>query len=998
MTDALASYLGLPLASVAAAVQSVELSTKLTLASTNGASSMSDNLLAMVTSSLATSLSVAPQQVHAVLLASAQQRRHLSQSSTLQIAVTVTGLTGAADVASASSALVAPATLTSLLASLNTPAFSGVTASPASVAVLLLVAVQVPASQLVDGIHLALAASRASNLTAALQAAGVGIAAVSVLVQPVFAAPSPLVLLSPPPAAMHNNSSPSLPVAASSSPWALPPATVKDDTVIAIAVGLSLFFTLLVCGAAVYWRRRMHATKSTLRSSTRSFSKMVADLDDEPRGQDDSFCVARPRTKSQTPALCIASENTRLANLRGVSHVFAEELEENDGKIATAMPDPAHITARNPTLSNARLTWSMLPDAGASASASQDTDHAATGAAPHQSRISDPGGDNADGVRPLTHDVRVSSPSSVAAATPASVLHPPVAAATSRAPATLPASPTVARSSSRARGGVMSPRAGRSASVLSPPRAERSMSALAIAASSSLARGNAVSAMARDSPRDERVAVAAGDGSRVTVTGSLRSPTSSASDRKLTTAAAVAMSRIARAPSGGAVRVPQSSALVTGSRPKRRISELSEFVQMRPTGAQAPSIAATSPPRRVSEIVHMLDAAGIGADTSGIYKYPAPRSRPVDEPVLPSSSATSNDGVRHASEGAVVPASRRSFDSVTRNSSEGAVVPASKRSGDRISSPIGRPSLDGTAVSTSPRSFDVVIARYSFDGAVVPASRRASDRVSPPNARHTFDGAAVPSSKSSDNNTLVAQTSASVMRPAAVPAVSGIATNADALQPAPSHVLEGIPTFRRIRDQLLSPPRHVPATASGASTASVASSRRVSQPTVRTRTSASSHPSSATPESQGAATAPAARSAAQLTLQHSPVEASHSAIAPASAMPPPSRTLSPRGGGASPRTTRSPAQRVARHSLPQMPDYAPAPPPSHTAAAARLGASPRAAASLRPMRRSTSMGSLPQSGLVSPAPPAWLRAAFGMGRGVAQQPSPSAELDMAEYP
>lgn len=272
---ALAAFMGVPSDRVSAAVLGVDVSTTLSLAAASGAvSNVSDMTLAALASSVATSLSVSPQQVHTVLQSASSRRRHLSQSSRVLIDVTVTGLgSGASQVAGASAGLVAPGTLTALLVNLNTAAFSGVTASPVSVAVRLLVTVQVPAMQSLDDVMVALGPSRAADLTAALQSAGIQVASIIAA-----AAPSPpfggAVALSTPSTLAVDTGAASREATASALSRASSHLT-STHTVIAVVcciLAVLLFGSFAAIGA--YWRRMAALTQQP---STKSDKGQAAD-------------------------------------------------------------------------------------------------------------------------------------------------------------------------------------------------------------------------------------------------------------------------------------------------------------------------------------------------------------------------------------------------------------------------------------------------------------------------------------------------------------------------------------------------------------------------------------------------------------------------------------------------------------------------------------------------------------------------------------------------
>jgi hypothetical protein len=219
---------------------------------------LTDVQLAAVASSFATSLSVSPAQVQLALAPSTHRRSLLLQG--VQLGVTVTGLgSDAAAVKQAGTLLTSSAALSAMVARLASTEVIAVSATPVSVTSQLEVKVSVPATMSPAMVTATFSSSNAANLGAQLQAAGISISGIVFMHSDATAVQPP----GPPPAAT--------------------PETVKANNNVTIAISLSVFFVLLVCGASCYWTRRRtrRARKSVTHKWTgKTFGKDEEEYDD----------------------------------------------------------------------------------------------------------------------------------------------------------------------------------------------------------------------------------------------------------------------------------------------------------------------------------------------------------------------------------------------------------------------------------------------------------------------------------------------------------------------------------------------------------------------------------------------------------------------------------------------------------------------------------------------------------------------------------------------
>jgi hypothetical protein len=253
--------LGFAPGAVDAEVQSFDLSTTLSFA--GGATSLTADQRATVEVSLAASLFALQSQVQ---VAPTVRRRNLLQSSgALEVRVTVAGLAGgdAPAAMAAAARLAAPATLATLVSRLGASDITGATTGPVEAAAQLLVVAQVPTTMSFEEVEAALGANSADSLTALLRAAGITVASTSFLSSLMLAAPPPFP--SPPPPAPPPPSPPP-------SPPPAPPGMIAqlNDTELAVTISFSLFFGLLVYGAAWYWVRRKKERLSEARRADRA--------------------------------------------------------------------------------------------------------------------------------------------------------------------------------------------------------------------------------------------------------------------------------------------------------------------------------------------------------------------------------------------------------------------------------------------------------------------------------------------------------------------------------------------------------------------------------------------------------------------------------------------------------------------------------------------------------------------------------------------------------
>ena len=344
VATALAAALGVSADAVDATVQDFQVHTTVMLA--GSVSTLTSAQLTAVAASFAASLSLAPSQVQAVLQP-AQQRRQLLKTSAVHVDLAIVGLgSDAAAVAQPVALLTAPATLNALVASLGLPGITGATATPAVVSARLAIVVRVPAATSATAVAASLSGlTSGATLIAALQAAGVTVAAVSAVPSP---PPPPPPKPAPPP-----------PVVAAPAP-----AAVQVDNVLAVSISLGVFGALLAFGGAVYCMRRIRYRKRETMNWRRDRSQMLNKVfgdgyDEDGKGatllrhptikifdDDQEPAVVAPRRT--TAALDLAASPPRRLAL--TTHTLVTEHPARPTRLETvSRPEIVETVARKPS-------------------------------------------------------------------------------------------------------------------------------------------------------------------------------------------------------------------------------------------------------------------------------------------------------------------------------------------------------------------------------------------------------------------------------------------------------------------------------------------------------------------------------------------------------------------------------------------------------------------------------------------------------------------------
>jgi hypothetical protein len=280
-TTALAAALeqaaGVSAGAVTVSVVNFELTTTLSL--TGSVTSVTDIQRAAIVSSLAASLSVSAAQVQLALVPSAHRRSLLLQS--VQLRVTVMGLgSDAASVKRTGEQLTASSTLSAVVARVASPEVTGASATPVSVTSQVEVKVSVPATMSPAAVAATFSSGNAASLGAQLQAAGVPFSSIAIN------SDAPAVLPPPPP------------------PTTATPEAVKPNNNIAIAISISVFFVMLVCGASCYWSRRMRGARKVVAHKWVG-KTFVKDEEEYEDAYDTPSPLPPPPARTRIPALQI---------------------------------------------------------------------------------------------------------------------------------------------------------------------------------------------------------------------------------------------------------------------------------------------------------------------------------------------------------------------------------------------------------------------------------------------------------------------------------------------------------------------------------------------------------------------------------------------------------------------------------------------------------------------------------------------------------------------
>jgi hypothetical protein len=291
-------------------VVNFELTTTLSLS--GSLTSLTDVQLAAVASSFAASLSVSSAQLQLALAPSTHRRSLLLQG--VQLGVTVTGLgSDAAAVKQAGALLTSSATLSAMVARLASPEVTTASATPVSVTGQLEVKVAVPATMSPATVTATFSSSNAASLGAQLQTAGIPISGI------VIHSGAPGVQPPGPP------------------PTATPEA-VKTNNNVAIAISISVFFLLLVCGASCYWSRRMRGARKVVAHKWVG-KTFVKDEEEYEDAYESPSPPPPPPMRTRMPALMVPSADATPRRNMVVDHSGGRSINSAAGYVMSPIAE-----------------------------------------------------------------------------------------------------------------------------------------------------------------------------------------------------------------------------------------------------------------------------------------------------------------------------------------------------------------------------------------------------------------------------------------------------------------------------------------------------------------------------------------------------------------------------------------------------------------------------------------------------------------------------------